>query len=287
VYRHLSLHSLATPVTLVAAALAFGCSANVGADQDAGSSQRLALIEVRVQQTPAGIAVRQDASARFVSIREGGTASDALDLLGFGWRPVPVGACVSVEGESSAPPAAPVHVELKDLTPVALELKGDDGLSTKLQLEPRAFPDVAGLVSGVVFVAPADSPLVTGPRTAVVQAGNATLGALELPDPPTKLELLDAAFDKENATYTVAPLLDFAAFGVKAGDRLAIDVVRGGVVRLRCGLDAQGKVRIDLGAAGEASLLVRAQRRVTKEDASLGPLDARLERDIELKLLVK
>jgi hypothetical protein len=285
VYRRPYLPTLAPLAVVTFAAAAFGCSANVGAEQDAGATQRLALVEVRVQQTPEGLAGRFDASARFVSIREPGSPNDALDLLGFGWRPVPVGVCASVEGESSAPPAAPVHVELKDLSPVALELKGDDGLSTRLGLEPRAFPDVAGLVSGVVFVAPADTALVSGPRTATVQAGSATFGGLDLPDLPSRLQLVDAI--PENGTYTVAHTLDFVASSVRDGDRLAIDVVRGGVVRLRCGVDAQGKLRIELGNAGEATLVVRALRRIQREDVVLGPVDARLERDIELKLLVK
>lgn len=280
------------------AALTFGagamaCSATVGAETTGSNAQKLAVVDVRVQQGAGSETLRFEAAARFVAVKEPGVPDDALNVLGLAWGAPPVGVCTLGDTLPAAPNAA-VRVDLRDLSPVALELAADDGAPLLVRLEPRAFPDVAGVVSGVVFVAPSSTQVAATPRLASLRVGGATLSALELPELPARVQLVDAT--SVEGTYSIdAHGLDviissLAKDGPKDSDRFAIDVVRAGVVRAHCGFDGAGKLRIDalsLGGAGEATLVVRAQRRVLRDDPTLGAVDARLERALELKVVVR
>jgi hypothetical protein len=281
---------------LTLAAFAFGvgsvaCSANVGAyEPTSTNSQRLAVVDVRVGQHVGDQTAQVDASARFVSVKEPGNPGDALGLLGLGYPTIPAGTC-TLEGAEAPATSAAVRVDLRDLSPVSLELRGDDGYPTLVSLEPKAFPDVAGLVSGVVFVAPAASG-AGAPRIAALHVGSGPAGEYELPDLPVKLQLVDAAIGEAGVYGIDARGLDIVAsgMGTAPGDRLTFDLVRGGVLRARCGADATGRVKIDpvsLGGAGEVVLVVRAQRHVMRDEPLLGGVDARLERTLDLKLIVR
>jgi hypothetical protein len=266
------------------AALAIGCSAPVGDLPDAGSTQRLALLEVRAEHAVVdGSLTRLDASARFVSVREPGLTADALHLLGLAWPSVPAGTCTAVTGEV-ARPAAAVRVDLRDLSPVSLDLLGDDGVPSPLNLEPRAFPDVAGLVSGVVFVRPSSAPAIASPRRVALAAAGSPATSFDLPEVPA-VRLVDA-LESDEGSFTVSSRgLELASARPREGERVVVDVVRAGVVRSQCAVDGAGRLRIDasaLGGAGEATLVVRAQRRLQREDAQLGVVEARLERAVEV-----
>lgn len=264
-----------------------GCAAPIGPESDAGSTtQKISVVEVRAWHAPSdGALIRLDAAARFVSVREPGAPSDALDLLGLGWATVPAGTCTLPSSEP-APSANPVRVDLRDLSPVKL-LVGRE----QIDLEPRAFPDVAGLVSGVVFVAPSElaAPAFAKSISLQVGQGQPAITALELPELPAPLRLVDAVAN-EGATFSVdARGLDIATAAPSLGDRIAVEVVRAGVVRARCSVDTNGKLHIDsaaLGGTGDATLVVRAQRRVLRDDA-VNALDARLERDVEVRLVIR
>jgi len=267
-----------------------GCAAPVGAESDAGSTaQKVSVVEVRAWHAPSdGALVRLDAAARFVSVREPGAPADALELLGLGWSNVSSGACTMVGGEP-APSANPVRVDLRDLSPVRLVLDARE----PIDLEPRAFPDVAGLVSGVVFVAPADlaAPVAAKGISLQVGQGFPSVTGLELPELPSPLRLVDAVVnDGVPTTFTVESRgLDIVTGAPHEGDRIAVEVVRAGVVRARCGVDASGKLHIEsgaLGGAGDATLVVRAQRRVVRDDG-FSAVDARLERDVEIRIVVR
>jgi hypothetical protein len=268
----------------VSFAAAVGCAAPVVADTDAGNAQKLSVVEVRAWHAVAdGSLNRLDAAARFVSVHEPGAPGDALELLGLAWPNITPGACTLVGNESA--PASPlsVRVDLRDLSPVTLLLD-----STPLHLEPRAFPDVAGLVSGVVFVAPSDpiAPLA-GAKGVTLQVGQGApaVSGLELPDLPSPLRLVDAV--NNDGTFSIAGSgLDILATPARADDRVVVEVMRAGVVRARCGVDASGRLHLDssaLGGVGDATLVVRAQRRLLRDDALL---DARLERAVEVKLAI-
>lgn len=279
---------MAMLATFVVAASALACSVTVEADSAAQNAQKLSVIDVRVHQpAPVVDALSLDASARFVSVRAPGTSNDALDLLGLSWTPLPIGACMPAD---AAPAVKSVRVDLRDLSPVALELSNDVGTPFTMQLEPKAFPDVAGLVSGVVFSATPGSTLGAAPRFVSVKVPNGSVGGLELPELPPKLQLVDAT-PIDGGTYGVdARGLDVVAPSPAIGDRLEIDVVRGGLLLARCGLDTTGRLHVDaasLGGTGDATLVLRAQRRTVRDDAALGTVDARLERSLDVKILVR
>lgn len=264
----------------------FACSATVGADPGTVSAaQRLTVVDVRVQETESGPKV--DASARFVAVKEPGAPGDALELLGLAYRSQPVGACTLGDPAVTAPPA--VRVDLRDLSPVTIELRGDEPSSSLLRLEPKPFPDVAGLVSGVVFVAPG-ALLPTPVRFATVHVGNGDVQDLELPDLPARLQLVDAVPLVSGGYAVDAAGLDVNVSAIAPTDRIAIDLVRNGVVRARCGADAVGHLHVDaatLGGAGDAVLVLRSQRHVQRDQGALGSLDARLERALDVKLVVR
>lgn len=261
---------------------AFGCAAPVVADVDAGSSQKLSVVEVRaVHAADTGSLVRVDATARFVSVREPGTPGDALELLGLDWAPVSAGSC-TLTAETPASASTPVRVDLRDLSPVTLLLEG-----SPVGLEPRAFPDVAGLVSGVVFVAPSGWSAPESTKTVSLQTAAGTVGGLELPEIPSPLRLVDAVAN--DGTFTVDSRgLDLVTAVPHGDDRTVVEIARGGVVRARCGVDASGKLHVDavaLGGLGDATLIVRAQRHLVRDELGTS-LDARLERDVEVRLNV-
>ncbi len=264
----------------------FACSANVGADPNAGAAaQRLTVVDVRVQEGESG--PRVDASARFVAVKEPGAPGDALELLGLAYRTQPVGACTLGDPTATAPSA--VRVDLRDLSPVTIELHGDEPSPSILRLEPKPFPDVAGLVSGVVFVAPS-AQLVNPVRFATVHVGNGDVQNLELPDLPARLQLVDALPLGTGGYGVDANGIDLNVSAIAPTDRVAVDLVRDGVVRARCGVDALGHLHVDaatLGGAGDAVLVLRAQRHILRDQGALGSLDARLERALDVKIVVR
>lgn len=265
---------------------AIGCAAPIGTEVDAGSSQKLSVVEVRAwHASDSGSLLKVDAAARFVSVREPGLPSDALDLLGLGWAPVSSGTCtLTTTATDEAPRAtAPVRVDLRDVSPVTLLLEG-----SPVGLEPRAFPDVAGLVSGVVFVAPSEWSAPQATKTVSLQTSAGTVSGLELPDLPSPLRLVDAVAN-DGAFGVEARGLELVTAVPHGDDRTVVEVVRSGVVRARCGVDATGRLRIDaaaLGGVGDATLVVRAQRHLVRDELGVG-LDARLERDVEVRLNIR
>lgn len=268
-------------------AAAVGCAAPVEASSDAGNTAKLSVVEVRAWHAVTdGSLQRLDAAARFVSVREPGLPSDALDLLGLAWPALPAGSCTLTANEAPVP-AAPVRVDLRDLSPVTLLLD-----SVPVHLEPRAFPDVAGLVSGVVFVAPSELAAPATAKGVTLQIGQLGQGVpavtgLELPELPSPLRLVDAV-GNEGGTFTVdARGFDVLAAPARPEDRVVVEIVRAGVVRARCGVDASGHLHLEptaIGGQGDATLIFRAQRRVLREESTI---DARLERAVEVRLVVR
>jgi hypothetical protein len=203
---------------------------------------------------------------------------------GLAWPTLPAGSCALTSQIDAAPvPAAPVRVDLRDLSPVTLLLD-----STTVHLEPRAFPDVAGLVSGVVFVAPSDMAAPSTAKGVTLQVGQGipAVSGLELPDLPSPLRLVDAV--QTDSTFTVdARGFDVLAAPARVDDRVVVEIMRAGVVRARCGVDAAGRLHLEpaaIGGAGDATLIFRAQRRVVREESMI---DARLERAVEVRLVVR
>lgn len=279
-------------------ALGVGCSAAVvdPASIDSGA-EALSVVEVRAHQTGNTID-RLDASARFLTVGKDAREA-ALDLLGLGWAAPPSGTCV---GPQAVAPSTSARVDLRDLSPVTLAVLSNTGAglvaadpSHTFALEPRAFPDVAGLVSGVVFVAPQTTPAPSFPRIDGVSfaVGGRALTGFELPELPSKVRLVGAlptTVAGVEAYSVEAGGFDLVVGTPSATDPIVVEVVRSGVVHARCGFDAAGKLRIDAvsaGGVGELGLVLRAQRRVVRDDAVLGQIDARLERVVEIRVVAR
>ncbi|MBK7402227.1 MAG: hypothetical protein IPJ34_39805 [Myxococcales bacterium] len=281
-------------------ALGVGCSAAVvdPASIDSGA-EALSVVEVRAHQTvgPMGNTIdRLDASARFLTVGKDAREA-ALDLLGLGWAAPPSGTCVAPQAVA---PSTSARVDLRDLSPVTLSVLSNTGVAadpsqTTFSLEPRAFPDVAGLVSGVVFVAPQTTPVPSFPRIDGVSfaVGGRALTGFELPELPSKVRLVGAlptTIAGVEAYSVEAGGFDLVVGTPSATDPIVVEVVRSGVVHARCGFDAAGKLRIDAvsaGGVGELGLVLRAQRRVVRDDAVLGQVDARLERVVEIRVVAR
>lgn len=278
-------------------ALGVGCSAAVvdPASIDSGA-EALSVVEVRAHQTGNTID-RLDASARFLTVGKDAREA-ALDLLGLGWAAPPSGTCVAPQ---AVVPSASARVDLRDLSPVTLSVLSNTGAglvadpTQTFALEPRAFPDVAGLVSGVVFVAPQTTPVPSFPRIDGVSfaVGGRALTGFELPELPSKVRLVGAL--PTTSAGVEAYSVEAGGFDLVVGtpsstDPIVVEVVRSGVVHARCGFDAAGKLRIDAvsaGGVGELGLVLRAQRRVVRDDAVLGQVDARLERVVEIRVVAR
>jgi hypothetical protein len=274
--------------TVAATLVGFGCSANVIAEPTGTGAQHLAVVEVRLRANAVDPEGRLDASARFVAVREPGVASDALELLGLTYREPPLGVCATVDTDAALRALPAVRVDLRDLSPVAVEIRGEDGDSAALALEPRAFPDVGGLVSGVVFVAPGAKPTRSTPRAVVLTVAGARVGDLELPEAPRVQ--LPTSVTTEEGLVVDAKGFDLLSATTTADGRISVDVVRAGVTRARCGADASGRVHVDaasVGGPGETVLVVREQRRLLRDEPSLGTVDTRVSREIELKVVAR
>jgi hypothetical protein len=264
------------------------CSANVGDDGNT-SAQQVAIVEVRAHESIADARTQKlDVTARVAAIRDPGTVADAIEVLGLRWSAPPVGTCAAVAPESAG--TQPAHIELRDLAPVRVDVSSATGERVALPMEARAFPDVMGIVSGVVYATPAatQAPLAGSVSSVELTLGASLSGALELPSLPAQLKI-DAA-ESEGAYAVDANGFDLWATAKNDRDALSIEISRGGVARARCGLDGQGHLRIDgasLGGAGELSLTVRAQRNERRLDAALGTLDVRLERVMDLRVLAR
>jgi hypothetical protein len=130
------------------------CSANVGAsvdlaDAEVSSVGSLAIVVVEHTMRP-GDAARVEAVARFVRMRSGPVDDDALRMVGAAVDMPTLGGCAPAASLARA--ARPARaVELVDVGGVTLE---SNGIATNLPA--RRLPDVADLISGVVYARAAD-----------------------------------------------------------------------------------------------------------------------------------
>jgi len=131
---------------------AFGCSANVSAEGAAPAEVAPSTAAIVVVQRTIDESARAETVARFLRVPGGAASDDALRLVGAPVDFPAAGACVSVG--SDAPTTAldqGISVELLDVGAVAVAA---NGLETTLFA--RQVPDVADLVSGVVYARAAE-----------------------------------------------------------------------------------------------------------------------------------
>lgn len=133
-----------------ALAILAGCTTNVSpsgeaADAEVVSSNARAIVVVEGSSNNEG--ARTEAVARFVRARSGTVDEDALRMVGAAVDFPAVGGCGSL-GSSRAPASRPIAL----LDVGAVTLFAGESVAA---LQPRQVPDVADLVSGVVYSAAA------------------------------------------------------------------------------------------------------------------------------------
>jgi hypothetical protein len=141
------------------AAGALGCSGTVVSGSDASTSSTQAMLSVErtaIAGDPAG-SVRAHASAYFLRLQAGADPGLAARLVGAQADLPAVGQCeaIGVLSDQAMPLATLGPVDLVDVGEVAVEAS-----NVRATLAARAFPDVADLVSGVVYTT---RDLVTNP----------------------------------------------------------------------------------------------------------------------------
>lgn len=156
--RRVSPSSLPVSAWLPVVALTtVACSANVAApadmaDADVGTSSYAVVVVER--ETGPNDAVRAEAVARFVRMRQGTVDEGALRMAGVVVDFPVLGSCTPPGGTPrlAAPtPFVARGLELVDVGPVTVEANG-----VATPLVPRRVPDVADLLSGVVYTRSAD-----------------------------------------------------------------------------------------------------------------------------------
>ena len=159
-----------------ALALLVGCSAPVAASPEAADAEATspaAAIVVVERTSGPGDGTRAEAIARFVQMRSGVVDEQALRMIGAAVDFPALGACTQIgRGWGDAPARA---VRLADVGGVSLEANG-----VKTALAARQLPDVADLVSGVVYTGRGESALFPQVRYTLRSTGTAEVDAFEV-----------------------------------------------------------------------------------------------------------
>jgi hypothetical protein len=144
-----------TLLFLPAAAALMGCSANVATSAEAADAEASPVTAVIVVERTTRFddhsdmspqTSRGEAVARFVRMRSGVVDEDALRMVGAAVEIPAAGTCTRVSPSGFAAALAARPVELLDVGAVSLEAEG-----AKTSFNARRLPDVADLVSGVVY----------------------------------------------------------------------------------------------------------------------------------------
>ncbi len=164
---------LGIPATL---ALLVGCSAPVSASPEAADAEAAtpaAAIVVVERTSGPGDGTRAEAVARFVQMRSGAVDEQALRMIGAAVDFPALGGCAPVRrGVGDAPARA---VKLADVGGISLEANG-----VRTTLAARQLPDVADLVSGVVYTGRGETALFPQTRYTVRSTGTPEVDAFEV-----------------------------------------------------------------------------------------------------------
>ncbi len=198
-----------------------GCTTNVGATGEPASSEVNAAATgiVVVEGASANEGSRSEAVARFVRTRVGAVDDDALRMAGATVDFPAVGACESLAGLHGAPGAR--AIALLDVGGVML--MAGDAMTT---LQARQVPDVADLVSGVVYSARAD----------------------ELPSRGAYVLRIDGSADLDVPAFVVSA----TSPGEPANVRVGRDDGRGAAVAIAAGAHGTIDVTWEAGAGDDA-----------------------------------
>ncbi len=168
------------PLLVLFGVASVGCSATVATSPEAADAEAAgpATAVVIVERTSGpGDGTRAEAVARFVQMRSGSVDEAALRMVGAAVDFPAIGACAAV-GRTRERDRGEVHaraVKLADVGAVTLEANG-----VRTSLVARQLPDVADLVSGVVYTARGESGLAPRVRYALSGAGMADVEAFDV-----------------------------------------------------------------------------------------------------------
>jgi hypothetical protein len=174
-----------SPLGIVAfAAASVACSAPVAAssdtaDAEAAASPATAVVVVERTSGP-GDASHAEAVARFVQMRAGAVDDQALRMVGAAVDFPALDACEAV-GKTWGGDSPARAVRLADVGLVTLEAsQAMTPGSARTSLVARQLPDVADLVSGVVYTARGEGTLVPHARYALRSTGTAEVDPFEV-----------------------------------------------------------------------------------------------------------
>jgi len=246
-----------SPALLLPLGLALmGCSVaatpdEVGADAETSSVTAVVVVSRTVGFAGEG-AARSEAVARFVRVRGAAVDDDALRMVGAAVDVPAAGTCTRLASPSQPAAAGTIApaVELVDVGPLALETD-----AMKKTLVARRVPDVADLVSGVVYAArtaDGEPAFPSSGRFVVRSAGRAAQPGIDsavdvapftiearVDGEPNDLKIGDQdAPAGATITLPAGAAIDLAwepAAGASADDAVYVDVAPpGGVATARC-----------------------------------------------------
>ncbi len=248
--------SIVGVAVLAAACTGSGYEPQAEADAPTHSTGMLFVERIEGASAP-GVQV----GARFLRIT--GVRDEALpDLVGIPAVPQ-VGVCVEhgVTSPAAAPDSLRAEVRLLDVGTIRVDSEGRE-----LSLQPRRFPDLWNVVSGVLYNAESDMPLGTW-RFRATGADDSGIGGFEVssraPDPLANVHVNDALLPLA-ADASLA--LDRRATAIRwqrgdADDRVAI--VFEGNGSLVCGARDEGAYDLDAASTERAREIVRGGGTVT------------------------
>lgn len=271
------MRSFRTPTLvapLVLAASASACTGTVVAsesDADTSSVHTLLVVE---QSTPATVdeLSRSQVSVWFLRAADEQTASDATRLVTDVLELPEEGTCVAMG-------PAPSREMPARLTPIELAFAGDvhvEAGASRADLAVRAFPDVAGLVSGVLYTARSQNGLDLSSdrllRLRVSGAGELVGfdASVEAPLPPSGVAVDGVAASSAEASVRRAQPFHLSWTAVGADDVVYVDVMPmpGSTTdRVRCAAPDNGHLQIPAFAVPEADKMILSVHRV--RDAAL------------------
>jgi hypothetical protein len=199
-----------------------GCSVQAaqGDAADAEASSPATAVVVVERTGGPGDTARAEAVARFVQMRAGTVDDQALRMVGAAVEFPAIGSCSTIGRTWGDAPARAVR--LADVGAVSLEANG-----VRTSLVARQVPDVADLVSGVVYTARAESSLASRTRYVLRGGGTAEVEAFEIvasaPAEPSDIRI---AGQDGRSLVAIAPnaSVDVAWDPSNADDLIYIDV---------------------------------------------------------------
>jgi hypothetical protein len=184
--------------------VALGCTnptdEGAGAESDTSRTQAFVTIERGVDYTGVQPQTKAQASARFLRSTAESSLKDAAELLGAAYHLPKAGSCISLDEQGTTLPT---------LSPVELLHVGDVSIEAgerETELRTRAYPDVAHLVSGVMYTSPgiaADGFPHQNPMTLHVSGSSEVIAydvQFQRPELPQQVNINGQSLEKGTST---------------------------------------------------------------------------------------